>query len=373
MDYNGGGMARILIVERDPFVARTLRRLLERDGHRVDVAREGHPARAALEQDDPDLLLCDWDATDGDGLPLLERAASHHRCATVLMADPWESDVIDVRSSNLALSGYLTRPIPPAQLRITVDTALRLRAHAPRGDGGAPSSGDAAGPASSPAEVPRLIKAGEEARRSHEETILRLSRAAEFRDDETGQHVRRMSHYCALVARRCGMGEDHAEQLRIASPLHDVGKIGIPDQILFKPGRLSRDEFDHMKRHTVIGHRILAGSSSDLLQLASVVALTHHENIDGSGYPRGLRGEEIPLDGRVCAVADVFDALTSRRVYKEAMSVDEALEIMRAERGTKFDPEVFDAFTDSMDEVLAIRTRYADDTPRDPGGGEAGG
>ena len=194
-------------------------------------------------------------------------------------------------------------------------------------------------------------------RRSHEETIRRLSRAAEFRDDETGAHIERMSHYCELIAARLGLEPELRERLRIASPMHDVGKIGVADAILLKPGPLDADQRAEMQRHPDIGYGILAGSGAELLDLAATIAWTHHEHFDGSGYPRGLAGEEIPLEGRIAAVADVFDALTSDRVYRAAFSCDEAFVIMRAERGSQFDPCVLDAFLDAEDEIRAILAR----------------
>jgi putative two-component system response regulator len=164
-----------------------------------------------------------------------------------------------------------------------------------------------------------------------------------------------MSLYCALLARLAGLDGDHAEAIRIASPMHDVGKIGIPDRILLKPGRLTRDEREVMEAHTEMGHRILAGSGVELLDLAAVMALTHHEWIDGTGYPSAAAGDAIPIEGRICAIADVFDALTSDRVYRPAFQPDEARSLMLEGRGTQFDMVLLDLFFDSFDDVLAIR------------------
>ena len=160
------------------------------------------------------------------------------------------------------------------------------------------------------------------------------------------------------------MPEDRASLVKMASPLHDVGKIGTPDQILLKPGRLEPSEFEIMKQHAEIGYRILAGSSSELLNLAATIAWTHHEKFDGTGYPRGLVGEQIPIEGRIAAVADVFDALTSARVYKPAMPNERSLNILREGRGKHFDPEVLDAFLDSMEEVVQIQATFKDSIER---------
>jgi putative two-component system response regulator len=164
-----------------------------------------------------------------------------------------------------------------------------------------------------------------------------------------------MSLYCALLGRLAGLETDGAELIRIASPMHDVGKIGIPDRILLKPGRLTEDERRVMEAHTEMGHRILAGSGVELLDLAAKMALTHHERIDGTGYPAGAAGEEIPIEGRICAIADVFDALTSDRVYRHAFQPDEARAMMLEGRGTQFDTELLDLFFGSFEDVLAIR------------------
>lgn len=190
---------------------------------------------------------------------------------------------------------------------------------------------------------------------SQEETIKRLSIAVESRDSETGSHIERMGRYCALIAERLDWPDERAVLLRMASPLHDVGKIAIPDSVLLKPGALTAPERREMQRHAEIGHRILAGSASPLLDLAAKIALTHHEKWDGSGYPNGLAGNDIPIEGRIAAIADVFDALTSDRVYRAAMEISEALKILSDGRGSHFDPEILDVFFGAIDEVIAIR------------------
>jgi PAS domain S-box-containing protein len=196
-------------------------------------------------------------------------------------------------------------------------------------------------------------------RRSREETIRRLSRAAEFRDDETGAHIERMSRYCELIGMRLGLDPRRCEQLRIASPMHDVGKIGVADAILRKPGPLDPDERAAMERHAEIGYRILAGSGAELLDLAATIARTHHERYDGTGYPRRLKGEEIPLEGRIAAVADVFDALTTDRVYRPAYSFAKTVAMMRDERGSHFDPVVLDSFLAAERDICKIMVQSA--------------
>jgi response regulator RpfG family c-di-GMP phosphodiesterase len=192
------------------------------------------------------------------------------------------------------------------------------------------------------------------------ETILRLTRAAEFRDDITGKHVLRVGHMCAILARTIGLPDDECKTLLLAAPMHDIGKVATPDAILLKPGPLTSDEFEIMKQHTTAGFDILKDSDSAMLQCAAEIALTHHERFDGKGYPRGLSGNEIPLSGRLCSIVDVFDALTSRRPYKRAWSIEEAIAAIDEGNGTQFDPDVGGVFHDALDEIVAIRETYSD-------------
>ena len=200
----------------------------------------------------------------------------------------------------------------------------------------------------------------EELRLAQEEMVERLSIAAEFRDDEAARHVQRMSRYCALIARRAGESGEHTELIRTASVMHDVGKIGIPDSILLKPGKLTPEERRIMEQHSEIGYRILSGARSGILTLAASIAWTHHERVDGTGYPRKIAGDDIPAEGRIAAIADVFDALTSNKVYKKAFPLDQALNIMREGRGTHFDSGLLDLFLDAIDEVVGIQEQFAD-------------
>jgi putative two-component system response regulator len=195
--------------------------------------------------------------------------------------------------------------------------------------------------------------------------VQRLGRAAEFRDNETGLHIVRMSKMSVVLAEAADMCSDDCELLLNASPMHDVGKIGIPDHILLKPGALEPREWEVMKTHTSIGAEILSGDDSELLSMARIIALSHHEKWDGSGYPNGLRGEQIPLAVRVVSLADVFDALTSARPYKKPWALEAALEYIDGNRGRHFDPRVVDLFRERLDDILAIREKYADPVPSD--------
>jgi two-component system response regulator RpfG len=206
-----------------------------------------------------------------------------------------------------------------------------------------------------------------EVREREKETLLRLARAGEFRDEETGYHLIRMSRYSRLIASGIGLDRDEAETIELAAPLHDIGKIGIPDQILLKPSKLDETEWEVMRRHPVIGHEILKGSASKYVRMGALIALGHHEKYDGSGYPNGLVGDHIPLCARIVAVADVYDALTSIRPYKAAWASEKAFEYLTSQRGRHFDPRLIEAFAALHKEVLEIQTEW-----RDPQNGSAG-
>lgn len=191
------------------------------------------------------------------------------------------------------------------------------------------------------------------------ETIFRLCLAAELRDTDTGNHIKRIQAYTELIALKCGMSQEDAVQLGLASSMHDLGKIGISDHILLKPGKLTPEEFETMKQHTVIGARALADGKSDLLRVAHIVALSHHERWDGKGYPHGLRGADIPIEARIVGLVDVFDALLSRRSYKDSFSVDDAVSIIISEKGKHFDSKLVDVFIASLGEILTIKDLFS--------------
>jgi hypothetical protein len=198
----------------------------------------------------------------------------------------------------------------------------------------------------------------EELKKAQEEIVMRLSIAAEFRDRTTYNHLVRMSLYSYLIAKEMGFDDLWCEKLKLAAPMHDIGKLGIKDMILLKPAKLTDEEFEEMKKHTIYGYEILKDSTIDILKMASNVALCHHEKYDGTGYPRGLKGEEIPIEARIVAVADVFDALTSRRPYKEPYEIERAVEIIEKDTGKHFDPKVVQAFKKALPEMIKILKKY---------------
>ena len=204
-------------------------------------------------------------------------------------------------------------------------------------------------------------KCSEEMTEDYQEVLARLGQATEFRYHETGARIKRVSQFVELIALEMGLDADYARRLRMATPLHDIGKIGISDKIMLKPDRLSFEEFEVMKTHVTIGAKILAGHTSAFIQLAHDIALTHHEKFDGTGYPNNLMGDKIPLCGRIVAIADVFDALTSTRVYKKARPVEYAIDLIKLERGKHFDPKVVDSFLKVLPQIMAVKDEYIDD------------
>lgn len=298
-----------------------------------------------------DLVIVDYMMPELDGVEFIRRlrAAPGRSSVPVLMVTANDERDVRYRALEAGANDFLTKPLDSVEFRARLRNMLALRGSQRKLEDRAAWLAE------------EVLKATEEIRRRERETIVRLSKAAEFRDPETGGHIQRMAHYSWLIAVRLGLPLEQQQLLLEAAPMHDVGKVGIPDHILLKPGRLTSEEFEVMKQHAAKGHQILTGSSSPLLQMAAEIALTHHEKFDGSGYPNALKGEAIPLVGRIVAVADVFDALTSARPYKPAWEIERAVTFLREQRGAHFDPRCIDVFLDRFDEVLAIRQRFLDD------------
>ena len=199
----------------------------------------------------------------------------------------------------------------------------------------------------------------QELKEAYLDTIFRLSVAAEYKDDDTAAHIHRMSRYSAILAEGLGLSAHEVEGIRYASPMHDIGKLGVPDSILMKPAKLTPMEFKEMQNHTVFGAKILENAKAELLRISEQIAFTHHEKWDGSGYPRGLKGENIPLSGRIVALADVFDALTSKRCYKPAFSLEESMKIIQEGTGRHFDPKVVQAFNNNLEKIVAVKGQFS--------------
>jgi putative two-component system response regulator len=348
---------RILIVDDEEQIRTLLTRLLGAQGYECLAAEDTAAARRVLEGTPVALVLSDVNMPGESGIDLTREVLAHYPDTAVVMVTGMDDRRYAEVAIELGAYGYVLKPFKPNELIINVGNALRRRALEIENRGHREQLEQTVldRTAALRDTIAQLESSETELRRLREETIRRLSWAAEFRNQETGEHIVRMSLYSALLARIAGLDVERAEMIRIASPMHDVGKIGVPDRILLKPGRLTEEERRVMESHTEIGHRILAGSGVELLDLAALMAHTHHERIDGSGYPRGLAGDEIPIEGRITAVADVFDALTSDRVYRQAFQPDEARSMMEEGRGTQFDGELLDLFFGSFDDVLAIR------------------
>jgi putative two-component system response regulator len=355
-------VARILVVDDEEPVRRLIARQLAPLQYETVGAGTLDEARETLAVGTFELVLCDVSMPGGSGLELVREIVTRHPDTAIVMVTGLDDPSLGRLALDMGAYGYVIKPFRSSELQIGVANALRRRAleietrtHRERLERTVSERTQ---------ELERTIATLEESRRelarSQEETVRRLAYAAEYRDAETGRHVERMSRFCELIARGLGFDEDRCRMLRAASPMHDIGKIGIPDSILMNPDPLTPLQWRVMRRHSEIGYRILHGSDSELLELAARIALTHHERLDGTGYPAGLRGENIPLEGRIAAVADVFDAVTNDRIYQRALPLEEALAVIDRGNGSLFDRDVVDAFLHALDDVLAIRASNAD-------------
>ena len=300
---------------------------------------------------EPDLVIVDYMMPAPDGIEFIQRlrAAPGRGEVPILMVTADHEKEVRYRALESGATDFLTKPVDRIEFTSRAKNMMAIRrSHLLLADRAAML-----------AEEIKLATAEIVAR--ERETIFRLARAAEFRDPETGAHILRMANYSRLIAARLGWDAEQQDALLQAAPMHDVGKLGTPDQILLKPGKLTSEEFEIMKHHATIGWEILKDSTSTIMLAAAEIALAHHEKFDGSGYPQGLVGEAIPLAGRIVAVADVFDALTSVRPYKEAWDIERAFAFVEEGRGKHFDPACVDAFLSCRDEVMAIRERYQDE------------
>ena len=353
--------AHILIVDDESAIVGLLVRILERGGYSCGSAASAPEAQELTREREYDVVLSDMDMPGGSGLELISRLRREYPNVATMMITDLDDPLLATAALEVGAYGYIIKPFEPNQVVINVANALirrqleiENRSHRARLERMVKDRTNELWTA-----VAKLEHVEQQLKLSQEETIQRLAAAAEYRDNETSRHIDRMSRYCALVAETLGGSPERVETLRLASQMHDVGKIGIPDNILLKPGPLTEEERGTMQRHAEIGYNILCDSQSELLNLAASIARTHHERYDGGGYPLGLAGTAIPIEGRIAAIADVFDALTSVRVYKEAVSMNEAIEIMKAERGSHFDPDLLDYFFSSRDSIVAIGSELA--------------
>jgi len=297
-----------------------------------------------------DLVLVDYMMPDMDGIELVKRlrALPGYEHVPMVMVTVHDDRKVRYAALDAGITDFLTKPVDARECLARCRNLLTLRRQQLALE-----------------DRRRLLEhmvedATREVREREKETLLRLARAGEFRDEETGYHLIRMSRYSRLIANAVGLDHDEAETIELAAPLHDIGKIGIPDQILLKPAKLDSTEWEVMRRHPVIGHEILKGSASKYVRMGALIALGHHEKYDGSGYPNGLVGDHIPLCARIVAIADVYDALTSVRPYKKAWPNEQALEYVSSQAGKHFDPRFVDAFVTMKKEVIQIQNEWRD-------------
>jgi putative two-component system response regulator len=352
------GKSKILIVDDNERNLRLIEAMLFPLGYEVILAQDGEEALEKVKEVSPDVILLDIMMPKMDGFEVARQLKEKEDTSIIpiVMVTALREVEDRVKALEAGADDFLTKPIEKTELRARVSSLLKVKAYNDHMRNYQKEL---------EAEVTRrteqLRQAFEKIKEASLDTIYRLSRAAEYKDEDTGAHIQRMSHYAAAVAGKMGLNRETVETILYAAPMHDVGKIGIPDYILLKPGKLDTNEWVIMKQHTVIGAKILEGSEAQFIELAKVIALSHHEKWDGSGYPKGLKGSKIPLAGRITAIADVFDALTSKRPYKEPFSLERSFNIIKESRGSQFDPEVVDAFFAVEDEILSIREKYKDE------------
>ncbi|MBF0147493.1 MAG: response regulator [Magnetococcales bacterium] len=332
-------VSRILIVD-DEFLHRLpMSEALRQAGFRVEEAEGGLHAWTLLQQERYDLVITDVVMPGMDGFELCEtvRRKEEFRHLPIVMATSLDDLSSIERAYQAGATDFITKPIHWGLLGYRMHYILRA------------------------ARIAQTLADREsELLRTRMEIIRRLGQAAEYRDNETGQHIHRMSHYSALMGQAYGLSRNEQELLQHAAPMHDVGKIGIPDSILLKPGKLTDEEFAIMKTHTTLGGELLDQEPSLLMRTAHTIALTHHERWDGNGYPHGLARDAIPLLGRICSLADVFDALTSKRPYKQPWTVERALDEINQCSGTAFDPHLVRIFFDILPDILKIKAKFSD-------------
>jgi cyclic di-GMP phosphodiesterase len=335
----------VLVLDDEPAAREAARRILE-PRFEVDVASDTTEARAKF-LGVVDLLLCDVNLRGESGMDLIRGVLSREdNDLAVVMVTGEDSPELAERAFELGVYGYLVKPYRKTDLLITVSNAMRRRHLEQQARASHRQLEQEVAMKSLEAERARqLLRRSEESlERSRLETVHKLSLAVEMRDQVTGHHLSRMGSYCERLCRRLGLDGEVCDSVALAGQMHDIGKVAVPDNILLKAGPLTDAERARMETHAEVGKRILQGSESPLLRLAETIAWTHHEKVDGTGYPRGLFGDEIPMAGRVAAVADVFDAITRDRPYRQAMPLDQATAVMYEGRGTHFDEEVLDAF-----------------------------
>jgi putative two-component system response regulator len=347
---------KVLVIDDSQINVTLLCRLLEKIESCSSVSfLEPEAALAWCRDHVPDLVLVDYMMPTMNGIQFIQgfRRYQHCRDIPALMITANDEVALRYEALEAGANDFLIKPVDKIEFLARTKNMLALRRNQRFLENRA-SWLDA-----------EVQKATLEIRAREQETIFRLCKAADSRDPETGAHIVRMANYSRLIAENLGLPYSLQQMILEAAPMHDIGKVGIPDHILLKPGKLSIDEFAIMKTHASLGYQILAGSTSETLQMGAQIALSHHEKFDGSGYPQGLSGDAIPLVARIVAVADVFDALTSERPYKPAWEINRAVALLEEGSGQHFDPQCVRAFLSDFSKVLDIKERYQE-SPEDP-------
>ena len=340
----------ILIVDDTPKNIQVLGSLLKDKNYNLSIATSGEQALSALSNINPDLILMDVMMPGLDGYETCKKIKENsdlQNIPLIFLTAKGETEDI-VKGFQVGGADYVQKPFQAEELLARIQTHLEMKKMRDHLDVLVEERTTALKEALSEVELMKL------------EIVRRLGRAAEYRDNETGMHVQRMSHYSLLLAKACNAPEDLLNSIQEASMMHDIGKIGIPDKILLKPGKLTPEEFEEMKKHSQIGAELLSGIETPFFQISRNIALFHHEKYNGAGYPSGLKGKEIPLEARIVAISDVFDALTSQRPYKEAWPDEKAFQFIENEKGTHFDPELADLFLSMKKEILEIKSTLHD-------------
>ena len=350
--------ACILVVDDESPNVKLLERMLAVKGFGTVLSTQDPRQVLALVQDnDVDLILLDINMPHMDGYQVMEQLQSEisKDLPPILVLTAQHDQDFRQRALDNGARDYVTKPFDGDELFSRVKNLLEVHQANKY-----MSQQNVILDERVKQRTKELELAHQQIHESRLQVVRRLGRAAEYRDNETGLHIIRMSKMAVLIAKEAGMNDDDCDLLLNAAPMHDIGKIGIPDHILLKPGKFESDEWEVMKTHAQIGADILSGDDSPLLNMASEIALTHHEKWDGSGYPNALNGEEIPLVGRITALADVFDALTSVRPYKKAWSVEDSVALIKDESGKHFDPELVEYFLKILNAMIDIKDQYAE-------------
>lgn len=342
--------AKILIIDDQRLHVGLLEDILRKAGYcHIQSSTDPQMAIVLYQEFQPDLILLDLVMPKIDGFCVMEQLKELIRDdqLPVLALSPEKGQDIRLKSLQAGAIDFISKPYEGLEVLIRIHNIIESQLlHKQVKD-------------QKKILEEKVQERTQELRETRLDIIRRLARAAEFRDEDTGVHIIRMSKLCARLGKELGMDEYHCDLLLNASPLHDIGKLGIPDSVLLKPGKLNPQEWEIMKKHTLIGAELLSGSSSELMKMAERIALTHHERWDGKGYPQGLKGEEIPLIGRITAVCDVFDALLSRRPYKKPWTLDETLTEIKSASGAQFDPRVVEAFFNILPNINDLNDQYS--------------